>query len=56
MLKSDMKRIKNLAIVKDAGHICSIDQYERVNDLIIEFQEKGTVKGYSEDKTVSAEC
>ena len=44
MLKSDMKRIKNLSIVKDAGHICSIDQYERVNELIIEFQETGMVK------------
>lgn len=43
MLRSDAKRIKNLAIVKNAGHICSIDQYEAVNDLIIAFQEKGIV-------------
>lgn len=50
MLKSDMKRVKNLAIVKNAGHICSIDQYEAVNDLIIEFQETGTVKNNKNSK------
>lgn len=44
MLKSDMKRIKNLAIVEDAGHICCIDQYERVNELIVKFQETGTIE------------
>ncbi len=43
MLRSDVKRIKNLAIVKDAGHICSIDQYEAVNALISAFQDTGTV-------------
>lgn len=44
MLRSDRKRIKNLAIVKGAGHICSIDQYEKVNSLICEFQDTGAIK------------
>ena len=43
MLRSDMKRIKNLAVVEDAGHICNTDQYEKVNSLIIQFQETGTI-------------
>lgn len=44
MLRSDRKRIKNLAVVKDAGHICCIDQYAKVNELIIAFQENGAVE------------
>lgn len=44
MLRSDMKRIKNLAIVEKAGHICCVDKYKKVNDLIITFQETGMVE------------
>ena len=44
MLRSDTKRIKNLAIVEDAGHICNTDQYENVNKLIIQFQETGAIE------------
>ncbi len=44
MLRSDRKRIKHLAIVENAGHICSIDQYEKVNELIRAFQDTGTVE------------
>lgn len=43
ILRSEMKRVKNVAIVNKAGHICSIDQYEAVNNLIVEFQETGTI-------------
>lgn len=43
MLRSDAKRIKNLSVVKDAGHICCIDQYAAVNDLIVRFQETGSI-------------
>ena len=43
MIRNDKKRIKNLAIVENAGHICCIDQYAKVNDLIIAFQETGTM-------------
>ena len=44
MLRGDRKRIKNLAVVEGAGHICCIDQYAKVNDLIINFQETGTIE------------
>ena len=43
MLRSEMKRVRNVAIVGGAGHICSIDRYEAVNQLITEFQESGIV-------------
>ncbi len=42
MLRFDMKRIKNVVIVKEGGHVCCIDQYEVVNKLISDFQETGT--------------
>ncbi len=41
MLRWDMKRIKNVVIVKKGGHVCCIDQYEIVNKLIVDFQEAG---------------
>ena len=44
MQKSDLKRLKNVVIVENAGHLCNMDQYEVVNDLIIAFQETGAVK------------
>ena len=44
MLRSDAKRIKHLAIVKNAGHICCIDQYRAVNDLIVRFQQTGSIE------------
>lgn len=44
MLRSDTKRIKNLAVVENAGHICNTDQYENVNRLITEFQETGAIE------------
>lgn len=50
MLKSDRKRIKNLTIIENAGHICNIDRYEKVNQLIVAFQETETV----EEKALSA--
>ncbi len=43
MLTGDKKRVKNMVILKDAGHLCSIDKHEEVNRLIVEFQESGTV-------------
>ena len=42
MIKGDMKRISNFVTVKKAGHICNIDQYQIVNDLIIAFQDTGS--------------
>jgi pimeloyl-ACP methyl ester carboxylesterase len=44
MLKSEMKRIKNLSIVENAGHICCTDEYEKVNDLMIAFLETGSIE------------
>lgn len=44
MLRSDVKRIKHLAVVENAGHICCIDQYRAVNDLIVQFVETGTIR------------
>lgn len=44
MLRSEMKRIKNVAIVEKAGHICSIDQYQKVNELMVRFQEIGSIE------------
>lgn len=43
MLWWDHKRLQNLVIVKDSGHLCSIDQYQAVNDLIVQFMETGTI-------------
>lgn len=43
MIRCDMKRIKNCKVIKNAGHICNIDRYEKVNDLIVQFQESGVV-------------
>lgn len=44
MLWWDRRRPQNFAIVKDAGHLCSIDQYKAVNDLIRQFMETGTIQ------------
>ena len=44
----DRKRPQNLVIVKDAGHLCSIDQYKAVNDLIVRFMETGTIQQNTE--------
>lgn len=43
MLGNDLKRAKNVVMVKNAGHLCNIDQYEAVNHVIIVFQETGTL-------------
>lgn len=43
ILKKDMKRIKNLAIIENAGHICNVDQYEKVNELMVRFIETGSI-------------
>lgn len=43
MLWWDHKRLQNFVIVKDSGHLCSIDQYQAVNDLIVQFMETGTI-------------
>lgn len=53
MLKEDMKRVKNLVIVENAGHICCTDQYKRVNDLMIAFQETGSVETVTEKEPVT---
>lgn len=43
MLWMDRRKLQNFVIVKDAGHLCSIDQYQAVNDLIVQFMETGTI-------------
>ena len=43
LITKDRKRIKNFAIVQDAGHLCNIDQHKTANQLIIDFQDTGTV-------------
>lgn len=43
MRKKERKRIKNFAVIKNAGHICNIDRYEKVNNLMIQFQETGLI-------------
>ncbi len=43
-LRREMKHAKNVVMVKNAGHLCNIDQYGKVNELIIEFQENGKIE------------
>ncbi len=44
MLKDNYERIRNMIVIKNAGHICNVDQPETVNELIINFQETGVVQ------------
>jgi pimeloyl-ACP methyl ester carboxylesterase len=39
LLRKDLKRVRNPAIIKDAGHVCNIDQYKAVNELMVQFLE-----------------
>lgn len=38
MLKHEFSHAHNVVVVKDAGHLCNIDQPQLVNELIMQFQ------------------
>ena len=44
MLWMDRRKLQNKVILKDSGHLCSIDQYKAVNDLIVRFMETGAAE------------
>lgn len=39
LLRKEMKRVKNFVVIKDAGHVCNIDRYQTVNELMVQFLE-----------------
>ena len=54
-VRREIKHAKNVVMIENAGHICNIDQYEKVNELIVEFQNNGKIENQAKAEAY-AEC